>query len=149
MTVLSETLMSVSVAAMVTAVVSKKDNEQQYILVVGLGITGVSVVRYLKDKNQEVVVIDNRKQPPGLDTLRNEYPDVSVYLGEFDEALFMGASQIIVSPGVSLIEQVIQRSISQGVEVIGDIELFAREVKAPVIAITGSNGKKHGHNAGH
>ena len=141
MTVLSETLMSVSVAAMVTAVVSKKDNEQQYILVVGLGITGVSVVRYLKDKNQEVVVIDNRKQPPGLDTLRNEYPDVSVYLGEFDEALFMGASQIIVSPGVPLIEPVIQRSISQGVEVIGDIELFAREVKAPVIAITGSNGK--------
>jgi len=141
MTMLSETLLSVSVAALVTAVVSKTDNEQRYTLIVGLGVTGLSVVRHLKDQGQEVVVIDSRTQPPGLEELRERYPDVSVYTGCFDEALFMGAAQIIVSPGVPLSEPVIQHGIQQGVETIGDVELFAREVKAPVIAITGSNGK--------
>ena len=141
MTMLSETLSSVSVAALVTAVVSKIDKEQRYTLIVGLGMTGLSVVRHLKNQGQEVVVIDSRIQPPGLEELHEKYPEVSVYTGEFDEALFMGAAQIIVSPGVPLSEPVIQHGIKQGVETIGDIELFAREVKAPVIAITGSNGK--------
>ena len=141
MTMLSETLSSVSVAALVTAVVSKIDNEQRYTLIVGLGVTGLSVVRHLKEQGQEVVVIDSRTQPPGLDELREKYPEISVYTGNFDEALFMGADKIIVSPGVSLSEPVIQHVIQQGVETIGDVELFAREVKAPVIAITGSNGK--------
>jgi UDP-N-acetylmuramoylalanine--D-glutamate ligase len=141
MTVMSETLMSVSVAALVTAVVSKIENEQRYVLVVGLGVTGLSVVRHLKNQGEEVVVIDSRTQPPGMDALRENYPDVSVYTGDFDEALFMGAARIIVSPGVPLSEPAIQHGIQQGVEVLGDVELFAREVKAPVIAITGSNGK--------
>ena len=141
MTMLSETLSSVSVAALVTAVVSKIDKEQRYTLIVGLGMTGLSVVRHLKNQGQEVVVIDSRIQPPGLEELHEKYPEVSVYTGEFDEALFMGAAQIIVSPGVPLSEPVIQHGIQKGIETIGDIELFAREVKAPVIAITGSNGK--------
>jgi len=64
-----------------------------------------------------------------------------VFLGDFDEAIFMGASRIIVSPGVSMKEAVIHHAIEQGVDVIGDIELFAQQVKAPVVAVTGSNGK--------
>ncbi len=141
MTVMSATLSGVSIAALVTAVVSKKENEQHYILVVGLGLTGMSVVRYLKDQHKEVVVVDSRTEPPGLDALREKYPDVPVYTGDFDEALFMGAVQIVVSPGVPLSEPAIQHGMQQGVESIGDVELFARQVKAPVIAITGSNGK--------
>jgi len=148
MTALSATLSSVSVAALVTAVVLKKEHEQSYTLVVGLGITGLSVVRHLKSQGNEVIVIDSRMQPPGLEQLHEKFADVPVYTGDFDEALFMGASQIVVSPGVPLSEPVIQHSIQQGVETIGDVELFARQVKAPVIAITGSNGKSNGHHAG-
>ncbi|MCW9012691.1 MAG: UDP-N-acetylmuramoyl-L-alanine--D-glutamate ligase [Gammaproteobacteria bacterium] len=121
--------------------VSTENNKQEYTLVVGLGITGLSVVRHLKNQNQEVVVVDSREQPPGLDELHKLYPEISVYAGEFDQALFMGASKLIVSPGVSIAEPVIQHAVAQGVEVVGDVELFAQQVTAPVIAITGSNGK--------
>jgi len=73
--------------------------------------------------------------------LQTDFPEVSVYLGEFDKALFMGVSQIVVSPGVSMKEGAIRYAIEQGVDVIGDVELFARRVNEPVIAVTGSNGK--------
>jgi len=141
MTARAETLASVSVAALVIAMVSKENDKQQYKLVVGLGITGLSVVRFLKNQGHEVVVVDSRNNPPGLNELYKKYPDISVYTGSFDEALFMGAEQVIVSPGVPMSEPVIQHAIEQSVEIIGDVELFAREVKVPVIAITGSNGK--------
>ncbi|VAW69612.1 UDP-N-acetylmuramoylalanine--D-glutamate ligase, partial [hydrothermal vent metagenome] len=92
-------------------------------------------------KQKNIVVVDSRSTPPGLDTLADEFPQVTLYCGEFDEAVFMGAEQIIVSPGVSLKETAIQHASTQGVEVIGDIELFSRHNQTPVIAVTGSNGK--------
>jgi len=141
MGVTADTLSSISVAALVTAMVTDDSQNSEYILVVGLGLTGLSVVRYLEKQNKNIVVVDSRNSPPGLTELENEFDDICVYLGEFDEALFMGAEQIIVSPGVTLKEPVIQHAITQGVSVIGDIELFAQQVNAPVIAVTGSNGK--------
>ena len=141
MGVTADTLSSISVATLVTAMVTNDSQNSDYVLVVGLGVTGLSVVRFLHKQQKNIVVVDSRNTPPGLKELENEFPDVSVYLGEFDEALFMGASQIVVSPGVTLKEPVIQHSITQGVDVVGDIELFAQKVKAPVIAVTGSNGK--------
>jgi len=141
MGVTADTLSSISVAALVTAMVADNSKNSEYILVVGLGITGLSVVRHLQNQNKNIVVVDSRTTPPGLKELEKEFSDVSVYLGEFDEALFMGATQIVVSPGVALKEPVIQHAIDQGVDVIGDIELFAQQVNAPVIAVTGSNGK--------
>ena len=141
MTAFSGTLSSVSIAALVTAVALKKENEQHYVLVVGLGLTGLSVVRHLKSQGKELVVVDSREQPPGIEELKKNYPDVPVHTGDFDEAVFMQADQIVVSPGVPLSEPVIQRSILKGIEITGDVEIFARQVKAPVIAITGSNGK--------
>lgn len=141
MGVTADTLSSISVAAMVTAMVSDESQNSEYILVVGLGMTGLSVVQNLHKHQKDIVVVDSRNEPPGLDELKNAFPKVSIYLGEFDEALFMGAQQIIVSPGVTLKEPVIQHAIKQGVDVVGDIELFAQQVSAPVIAVTGSNGK--------
>ncbi len=141
MTAMAETLASVSVAALVMAMVSDRNDKQQYKLVVGLGMTGLSVACFLKNKGHEVVVVDSRNNPPGLDDLYKNFPDVSVYTGTFDEALFMGAEQIIVSPGVSMSEPAIQHAVDKEIEIIGDVELFARETTAPVIAITGSNGK--------
>jgi len=141
MGVTADTLSSISVAALVTAMMTNDKQKSEYVLVVGLGITGLSAVRYLVSQGKEVVVADSRHKPPGLNELEKEFPGVSVVLGEFDEALFMGASQIVMSPGVSLKEEVVQHAIEQGVDVIGDIELFAQNVNAPVLAVTGSNGK--------
>lgn len=141
MGVTADTLSSISVAALVTAMVTDDSQNSGYILVVGLGVTGLSVVRYLYAQEKNIVVVDSRNKPPGLETLSKEFPDVNVYMGAFDEAVFMGASQIVVSPGVALNEPVIQHAIAQGVDVVGDIELFAQQVSAPVIAVTGSNGK--------
>jgi UDP-N-acetylmuramoylalanine--D-glutamate ligase len=110
-------------------------------LIVGLGETGLSVARFLSARKVPVAITDSRAQPPALERVREELPDIALFLGEFDAAAFDAAQQIIVSPGVSLKEPLIARAIAGGVPVYGDIELFARHVDAPVIAITGSNGK--------
>jgi len=131
MGVTADTLSSISVAALVTAMVTEDSQNSEYVLVVGLGVTGLSVVRFLHKQQKNIVVVDSRNKPPGLQELENDFPDVTVYLGEFDEALFMGAQQIIVSPGVTLKEPVIQHAVNQGVDVVGDIELFAQKISAP------------------
>lgn len=115
--------------------------QPQRTLIVGLGETGLSVARFLSARNVPAAITDSRVQPPALDRVRDELPDIALFLGRFDDAAFAAAEQIIVSPGVSLGEPAIARALASGVPVFGDIELFARHVDAPVIAVTGSNGK--------
>jgi UDP-N-acetylmuramoylalanine--D-glutamate ligase len=110
-------------------------------LIVGLGKTGLSCARYLASQGVSAAVTDSREQPPALEQLRSELPDTALFLGGFDQAAFAAAEQLVVSPGVSLRQPQLQAAIARGVPVIGDIELFARAVRAPVAAITGSNGK--------
>ncbi|MEJ1380833.1 MAG: UDP-N-acetylmuramoyl-L-alanine--D-glutamate ligase [Candidatus Sedimenticola sp. (ex Thyasira tokunagai)] len=110
-------------------------------LIVGLGKTGLSCARYLAARGLPVAITDSRSQPPGLAELESELPDTALFLGQFDSLVFEAAEQLVVSPGVAVSEPLIQAAIARGVPVIGDIELFAREVKTPVVAITGSNGK--------
>lgn len=112
-----------------------------YTLIVGLGVTGLSCVRYLAGSKGELAVADSRESPPGLKTLREEFPKVPVKLGGLDEEIFRNASLIVLSPGVSPNEPSVLRARDLGVPVVGDIELFARAANAPVAAITGSNGK--------
>ena len=118
-----------------------KHEQAVYTLVVGLGKTGLSVVRYLRALGESVVVVDSRDIPPGLNVLRNEYDDIECYTGRFDVSLFVNAHRIIVSPGVALAEPALVAARQNDIEIIGDIDLFAHEVAAPVVAITGSNGK--------
>ena len=111
-------------------------------LVVGLGATGLSVARYLAGQGVPVAVVDSRAQPPGLARLRAELPnDVALFLGGFHADAFARAEQIVLSPGVSRDQPEIARAIERDIPVIGDIELFARVVRAPIVAVTGSNGK--------
>jgi len=111
-------------------------------LVVGLGETGLSVARFLSRQGVPVAIVDSREQPPGLERLRAEVPaDVALFLGGFNAEAFARAQQIVLSPGVSSNEPEIVAAIARQVPVIGDIELFAQVVTAPVIAVTGSNGK--------
>lgn len=111
----------------------------QHYLVVGLGITGYSVVEYLAKKNCNVAVTDSRINPPELTKLKNNFPALELFLGK----LYVPAqiTHIILSPGVPITTPEILHAQARGVEIIGDIELFAQTVDKPVIAITGSNGK--------
>jgi UDP-N-acetylmuramoylalanine--D-glutamate ligase len=110
-------------------------------IVVGLGKTGLSCARYLHAQGCTVAVTDSRPMPPELERIRSELPDVALLLGGFSEQAFDAAEQIVVSPGVSTAEPPIQRALAAGVPIVGDVELFARVVQAPVVGITGSNGK--------
>jgi UDP-N-acetylmuramoylalanine--D-glutamate ligase len=116
-------------------------NEPQRALVVGLGLTGLSCVRYLLGCGYKVSVVDSREQPPMLAALPANDDLVVCHTGGWDPALFRNPGLLVVSPGVSLREPVIARAIADGTSVIGDIELFARAASAPVVAVTGANGK--------
>ena len=111
-------------------------------LVVGLGETGLSVARYLAREGVEVAIVDSRENPPGLERLRAELPAaVPLFLGGFHTVAFEHAEQIVLSPGVSRAAPEIAAAAARGVPVIGDVELFAQVARAPVVAVTGSNGK--------
>jgi len=110
-------------------------------LVVGLGATGLSCVRYLTARGYRVRVVDSRPVPPMMEALRTQFPDVPVHAGPWDLRLFRDADLFVVSPGLSLREPTIAAAIAAGAPVLGDIELFARAATAPVVAVTGANGK--------
>ena len=112
-----------------------------YSLVVGLGVTGLSCVKNLNARARRVVVADTREKPPCLEDLRREHPGVEVHLGPFVSELFTMADEVILSPGVAVASPAVEAAIQAGRPVMGDIELFAQQASAPVIAITGSNGK--------
>ncbi len=111
------------------------------VVVLGLGGTGLSCARFLYRQQIPFVVMDSRDLPPGLDELRSACPGVDVHLGGFDTDLLAQARRLIVSPGISLQEPPIAAAMAGGVPVAGDIDLFCEQAQAPVIGITGSNGK--------
>lgn len=110
-------------------------------VIVGLGKTGLSCARYLAGRGESFVVADSRDAPPALAELRREFPRAPLFLGGFDDTALARAQRLIVSPGVALAEPAIAAAIRDGAEAMGDIELFARAARAPVIAVTGANGK--------
>jgi UDP-N-acetylmuramoylalanine--D-glutamate ligase len=108
-------------------------------LVLGLGVTGLSVARYLRRNDRDATFIDSRDEPPGIDELSDVWPDADVILGK--AALPKGVDRIIVSPGIADSHELLKTARKKKLEVVSDIEIFAREAKAPFVAITGSNGK--------
>src|SRR5271167_546333 len=110
-------------------------------VVVGLGKTGASCLRFLAKRGIAVSATDTRTAPPGLSELGGLAKTIDLRLGGFDLSLLDGASQVLMSPGVSLEEPIASQARARGIEVLGDIELFARAVRAPVVGITGTNGK--------
>lgn len=110
-------------------------------LVAGLGKTGHSIARYLQRREKAFVVFDTRTMPGGLAEFRDEFPSVEVFLGDIPDTLYAQLAAVITSPGVALDQPVMKKVIDLNIPVYGDIECLAREVQAPVIAITGTNGK--------
>ena len=110
-------------------------------VIVGLGRTGVSAARHLAARGHRLVVTDTRASPPGLAELKRLVPEAATALGGFDPAVLDGADQVVVSPGVSLAEPFLRLAAARGLDLVGDIELFAREAGGRVVGITGTNGK--------
>ncbi len=111
-------------------------------LVVGLGLSGASALRYLAREGAAIVVTDSRPAPAGIEDLKAMFQTVEFRLGGFvAPAPLSQFTEAVISPGVDLREPFIQQLLAAKVPLIGDIELFARAAKAPVIGITGSNGK--------
>ena len=110
-------------------------------VIAGLGVTGLSVARHLSEMGERFVVLDSRASPPCLAQLQSELPEVSLVLGELNDDAFLGADEVILSPGLSRQHPAVKTAVEAGIPVIGDIELFARRASAPIVAITGSNGK--------
>ncbi|OAI18738.1 MULTISPECIES: UDP-N-acetylmuramoyl-L-alanine--D-glutamate ligase [Methylomonas] len=111
------------------------------LLIVGLGATGLSVAQFLQKTPLKFAVVDSRKNPPLIDVLREQMPDVPVFTGGFDQSALAVATHLVISPGVSLAETAIRQAMQAGVNVISDIDLFACATDKPIVAITGSNGK--------
>ncbi len=109
--------------------------------VIGMGITGLSVARYLARKGLPFIMLDTRDEPANLPEFKREFPNVAIELGALSVETLLLTEEIILSPGVALAEPAIEAAIAEGISVIGDIDLFAREAKAPIAAITGSNAK--------
>ncbi len=110
-------------------------------VIVGLGKTGFSCARYLLGHGWKIAVTDTRENPPELTRLRELDPSVTVRVGGLDVKLLDEALCVVVSPGVSLTAPFFVEARRRGLDVVGDIELFARAVDAPVVGISGTNGK--------
>ena len=76
--------------------------------------------------------------PPGLDKLPEA---VERYVGDINSDWLLASDLIIASPGIALAHPALSEAADAGIEIVGDIELFCREAQAPIVAITGSNGK--------
>ena len=108
-------------------------------LVLGLGATGLSIARYLKRSDHEATFFDTREDPPGLDELNDIIPDAEVLPA--NAKLPKSVGRVIASPGIPDSHALIKSARKSKIEVLSDIELFAREARAPFLAVTGSNGK--------
>jgi len=116
------------------------------VLVLGLGETGLSCVRWLARHGARLSAADTRAAPPALGTLRREHPQLRLALGPFDEALLAGVDSVVASPGLALREPFLRAAVARGIEVLGDVEIFARALARDgkgvrVVGVTGTNGK--------
>lgn len=110
---------------------------QESVLVIGLGMTGFSVIRHLAETGRRITVADSRELPPFLAQVKQAFPDVELIMGAIPYGRLNEFDQVIASPGIGLGDGT---AVSESL-IVSDIELFARSADAPVIAITGSNGK--------
>ncbi|MGL9759913.1 MAG: UDP-N-acetylmuramoyl-L-alanine--D-glutamate ligase [Symbiopectobacterium sp.] len=114
------------------------DYQGKNVVIIGLGITGLSCVNFFLTRGVTPRVVDTRLSPPGLDKLPAV---VDRHLGSLNEDWLLAADLIVASPGIALATPALTNAASAGIEIVGDIELFCHEVQAPIAAITGSNGK--------
>lgn len=114
------------------------DYQGKKVVIIGLGVTGQSCVDFFLARGVTPRVMDTRIVPPGLEKLPKS---VERWLGSLNDSWLQDADLIVASPGLALSSPSLIAAAEAGVEIVGDIELFCREAQAPIVAITGSNGK--------
>ncbi|MFL4557337.1 UDP-N-acetylmuramoyl-L-alanine--D-glutamate ligase [Yersinia kristensenii] len=114
------------------------DYQGKKVVIIGLGLTGLSCVDFFMARGVTPRVMDTRINPPGLDKLPES---VERHVGDLNLQWLLDADLIVASPGIALAHPALSEAADAGVEIVGDIELFCRENQVPVVAITGSNGK--------
>lgn len=124
-----------------TVLLNKSIAQYDTVGVVGIGQTGLSVVRYLLGQGVAPVVFDTREAPANLSALTELDAGLEVHLGALDPAILLQMDIIIVSPGVDVRMPELQLAADADIPLVGDIDIFARLATKPVIGITGSNGK--------
>ena len=108
------------------------------VIVAGLGLSNLEAVNYLLSKGIVPIVCDTRENPP----LRAKLPENVRFIGgEFQPELFATASMVVPGPGIPLYNPAMKAAAAAGADIAGDVELFARETRSKVLAVTGSNGK--------
>ena len=122
-------------------VMSQAKVDRKAYLIIGLGKTGLSCARFLIEQGHAVAIMDTRQNPPYIDIVHNELPEVLIHKTGLNLKLMLKSEVIVLSPGVDPRLSEIKAVRKHNIEIIGDIELFARSINQPVIAITGSNGK--------
>ncbi|MCL2871553.1 MAG: UDP-N-acetylmuramoyl-L-alanine--D-glutamate ligase [Betaproteobacteria bacterium] len=113
------------------------------VLVLGLGLTGFSLVRHLLRHGAQVIAADTRAKPPYAEQVQRQWPQVQIHCGALTPTLFDGIDMIAISPGVAKDQPLIAQAVARGTALVGDVELFARALpkEQKVLAITGTNGK--------
>jgi UDP-N-acetylmuramoylalanine--D-glutamate ligase len=113
------------------------------VVVLGLGITGLSAARWAARHGARVRVADTRAVPPCAAQLAAELPKVPIATGPFNDATFSGADLVVISPGLAKDDPAVAAAAVRGVEIVGDVELFSRALRPGqnLLAVTGSNGK--------
>lgn len=107
-------------------------------LILGLGVTGAAFARWLDAHGQTARVADTRRNPPEKDALPDSFELVT---GEFSAELLNDIDRLLVSPGVPGSAEILTLARDRAIPVLTDIDLFVAEATAPLIAVTGSNGK--------
>ena len=118
----------------------------KHVLVLGLGESGLASALWCARQGARLRVADTRTVPPYLDELRRRVAGADFLPGEFDQALLAGIDLLVLSPGLPASLPVVTRARAAGIPLAGEIELFAQGLhrlgqSAPVLAITGTNGK--------
>lgn len=114
---------------------------QPFYLVAGLGKTGHSIAGYLTNRNISFALFDTRDEALQLAEFKRDFPKADVFLQDIPKDIYSSLTGIIASPGVPLDHPVFLEALRLGIPLKGDIECLAQDIKAPIIAITGTNGK--------
>lgn len=117
-----------------------KGKTRTYDLVIGLGISGASMAKFLHAKGRKVIATDiDASRKPVADELNAL--GIETQIGFHDQMTFNRARVLIPSPGISLGNSYINTAVKSGVPVTGELDIFSAYNTLPVIAITGTNGK--------